>query len=110
MVPADRADSGHTDHVRLEIHVRPNASRTVVGGAHNGALVVRVASPAEGGKATRSALSVIAETFGVPRHCVTLVRGPVSRRKLVDIQVDGADEARLAERLRQLLTASPDSS
>jgi uncharacterized protein YggU (UPF0235/DUF167 family) len=48
---------------------------------------------------------VLAETFGVPRHCVTLVRGPVSRRKLVDIQVGIADEARLVERLRQLLTS-----
>jgi uncharacterized protein (TIGR00251 family) len=89
--------------MRLEIHVRPNASRTVVGGTHNGALVVRVASPAEGGKATRSALTVIAETFDVPRHTVTLVRGPASRRKLVDIHTGSADEARLAERLRQLL-------
>jgi uncharacterized protein (TIGR00251 family) len=89
--------------MRLEIHVRPNASRTVVGGTHDGALVVRVTSPAEGGKATRSALTAVAETFGVPRHAVTLVRGPASRRKLVDIRADRADEARMAERLRQLL-------
>jgi hypothetical protein len=34
---------------------------------------------------------------------VTLVRGPASRRKLVDIHSDRADEARLTERLRQLL-------
>jgi uncharacterized protein (TIGR00251 family) len=89
--------------MRLEVHVRPNASRTVVGGAHDGALVIRVTSPAEGGKATRSALAVIAEAFGVPRHSVTLIRGPSSRRKLVDIQVGRADEEMLAERLRQLL-------
>jgi uncharacterized protein len=94
---------GHTDHVRLEIHVRPNASRTVVGGTHDGALLVRVTSPAEGGKATRSALAVIAETFGIPRQSVTLVRGPASRRKLIDIDAGGADEEMLAERLRQLL-------
>jgi uncharacterized protein (TIGR00251 family) len=94
---------GHTDHVRLEIHVRPNASRTVVGGTHDGALVVRVTSPAEGGKATRSALAVIAETFDVPHQSVTLVRGPASRRKLIDIDAGRADEEMLAERLRQLL-------
>jgi uncharacterized protein YggU (UPF0235/DUF167 family) len=70
---------------------------------HNGALVVRVASPAEGGKATRAALAVIAEAFGVPRHSVTLVRGRASHRKLVDIDTGSADEARIAERLRLLL-------
>jgi uncharacterized protein (TIGR00251 family) len=101
---ANHAESGHNDHVRLEIHVRPNASRTFVGGGHDGALVVRVRSAAEGGKATRSALTVIAEAFGVPRRSVTLVRGPASRRKLVDIEASGADDERLAERLRQLLT------
>ena len=90
--------------MRLEIQVRPNASRTVVGGTHDGALVVQVGSPAEGGKATRAALDVVAETFGVPRRSVTLVHGPASRRKLVDIHTDSADEARLTARLRQLLS------
>ena len=74
-----------------------------MGGTHDGALVVRVTSPAEGGKATRSALAVIAETFGVPRQSVTLVRGQASRRKLIDIDDGRADEEMLAERLRQLL-------
>jgi uncharacterized protein (TIGR00251 family) len=89
--------------MRLEIHVRPNASRTVVGGAHDGALVVRVTSPAEGGKATGSALAAIAEAFGVPHHSVILVRGQASRRKLIDIRMRGADEEMVADRLRQLL-------
>ena len=74
-----------------------------MGGTHDGALVVRVTSPAEGGKATSSALAVIAETFGVPHQSVTLVRGPASRRKLIDIDAGRADEEMLAERLRQLL-------
>jgi uncharacterized protein YggU (UPF0235/DUF167 family) len=46
---------------------------------------------------------VIAEAFGVSRQSVTLVRGPASRRKLVDIDAGGADEEMLTERLRQLL-------
>jgi uncharacterized protein len=74
-----------------------------VGGTHDGALVVRVTSPAEGGKATRSALAAIAKALGLPRQSVTLVRGPASRRKLIDIDAGGADEEMLAERLRQLL-------
>jgi uncharacterized protein YggU (UPF0235/DUF167 family) len=46
---------------------------------------------------------VIAETFGVPRGSVTLIRGPASRRKLIDIHVGPADEEMLTERLRRLL-------
>jgi hypothetical protein len=53
-------------YMRLEIHVRPSASRTVVSGTHDGALVVQVTSPAEERNETRSALAVIAERFGYP--------------------------------------------
>ena len=38
--------------VRTEIHVRPGASATTVGGEYDGALVVRVVEPPEGGRAT----------------------------------------------------------
>jgi uncharacterized protein YggU (UPF0235/DUF167 family) len=60
--------------VRLTIRVRPGASRTAVGGAHDGALVVRVAARA-----------------------VELVSGSTSRTKVVDIA--GADPAVIARLL-----------
>ena len=46
----------HNRCVRLSIRVRPGAGRTAVGGAHDGALVVRVADRAVDGKATEAAL------------------------------------------------------
>jgi uncharacterized protein (TIGR00251 family) len=91
--------------VRLEIHVRPNSSRTVVGGTHDDALVVRVAAPAESGRATQAALAAVADALGVTRGSVKLVRGPTSRRKLLDIAANTTDEELLVERLRQLLTS-----
>jgi uncharacterized protein len=84
--------------VRFELHVRPNSSRTVVGGTHDGVLVVRVTSPAQGGMATRAALAAVAKALGVSHDSVTLVRGPNNRRKLVEIAESKAQEE-LLERL-----------
>ncbi|MGO9560240.1 MAG: DUF167 domain-containing protein [Acidimicrobiales bacterium] len=72
--------------MRVAIHVRPGASRTSVGGEHDGALVVRVVEPADGGRATNAALRAVADALAVPRRSVTLVRGATSRRKLIDIE------------------------
>ena len=83
--------------MRVTIRVRPGAGRTSVGGSHDGALVVRVATRAVEGQATEAALAAVAEAFGVRRREVTLVTGATSRTKVVD--VTGGD----AERLRQLL-------
>ena len=83
--------------MRVTIRVRPGAGRTVVGGAHDGALVVRVAERAVGGRATEAALAAVAEAFGLRRRQVSLVSGVTSRTKVVD--VDGGQPARLAELL-----------
>ena len=74
-----------------------------MGDALDGALVVRVAEPAVGGRATRAALRSLAAALGVPPRAVTLVRGPTSRRKVVEIASAGDDEEVLVRRLRSLL-------
>jgi uncharacterized protein YggU (UPF0235/DUF167 family) len=79
--------------VRFPIRVRPGAGRTVVGGAHDGALVVRVAERAVDGRATEAALAAVAAAFGVRRRQVTLISGPTSRTKVVE--VEGGDAAAL---------------
>jgi uncharacterized protein YggU (UPF0235/DUF167 family) len=85
--------------VRIEILVRPGALRDRVGGTHDGALVVRVTEQAEKGKATRAALRALAESLGISPHCVDLIRGSTSRRKLVEITT--AEEL-VQNRLRKL--------
>jgi uncharacterized protein (TIGR00251 family) len=82
----------HDGPVRVTIRVRPGAGRTRVGGAHDGALVVRVAAPAVDGRATEAALAAVAEALGVRRRAVTLVTGSSSRTKVVDVE-DGDPEA-----------------
>jgi uncharacterized protein YggU (UPF0235/DUF167 family) len=83
--------------VRLTIRVRPGASRTSVGGSHDGALVVRVSARAVDGRATEAALAAVADAFGVRRRAVGLVTGETSRTKVVDVA--GADPATLARLL-----------
>ena len=73
--------------MRVEIHVRPGAANVAVGGEHDGALVVRVVEPADGGRATEAALRAVAAALALPRGSVELVRGATSRRKLIEITV-----------------------
>jgi uncharacterized protein YggU (UPF0235/DUF167 family) len=82
--------------MRVEIHVRPSASRTDVGGEHDGMLVVPVMEPADAGRATEAALRAVSGAVGVPRRSVTLVRGAAGRRKLIEIDVAPDDVARVA--------------
>lgn len=89
--------------MRLEIWVRPGASRAGVHGVHDGALVVRVVEPADRGRATRAALRAVADAFGVPSRAVTLVRGPTSRRKTVEIDTTEEQAERLRADLDRLL-------
>lgn len=83
--------------MRITVRVRPGAPRTAVGGAYDGALVVRVQERAVDGAATAAVLAAVAEAFGVRRANVTLATGATSRTKVLD--VPGASEAVLAELL-----------
>ncbi len=74
--------------LRVEIRVRPGASKAGVGGSVAGRLQVRVHEQAVDGKATEAALRAVAEAFGVRPADVTLVSGTASRDKTVAIQGD----------------------
>ena len=94
--------------VRLEIYVRANASTTAVGGDFDGALVVCVVEPAESGRATEASLRAVAAAIDVPRRSVTLLRGPKSRRKLVEIRVPPARARRVQTALQSLQAGRAD--
>lgn len=71
--------------MRVTIRVRPGSGRTVVGGSHDGALVVRVGERAVDGRATEAALAALASALGVRRKEVALVTGATSRTKVVEV-------------------------
>ena len=87
---------------RLAVRVQPGASRTgLAGRAGDGTLKVKVTEPPEGGRANRAVEAVIAETLGVPRRQVTVVRGATARTKWIEIAgLTAADiEARVVRAL-----------
>jgi len=77
-----------TGYMRITIRVKPGSARPGVGGEHDGALIVRVSARAVDGKATESALTAVADSFGIRRSAVRLVSGASSRTKVVDIDAD----------------------
>jgi len=84
---------------RLELRVAPGAARSAVVGRHGAKWKVRVAAPAEGGRANAALVRLLAETLAVPQQAVAIVSGHGSRDKTVSLDGIAADEAerRLAE-------------
>ncbi len=85
----------------LTIRVHPGASRARVGGmraepGHEAVLGVWVTQRAVDGKATQSALDLLAEALGVRRRSVRLVTGTRTRLKVVAVADPPPD---LAQRL-----------
>ena len=103
--------------MRLTVRVRPRSGRTAVGGDHDGALVVRVRAPAEGGRATAEVLRAVADALGVRPGAVTLRAGPTSRTKVLEVVGDDRRLAAAVDRLRTAggtarrgTTAGPDAT
>ncbi len=98
VVDGRRSDDGRGTTVgvvsfELDVHVRPGARTTHVGGEHDGVLTVRVAAPPADGQANEAVCRAVATALGVRPTAVELVRGASSRRKRLRIAGD-PDELR----------------
>lgn len=71
----------HPDGTVVFVWVVPNASRDEIVGLHDDRVKVRVAAPAEGGKANRKVCALLAPALGGSRGIV--LDGETSRRKAV---------------------------
>lgn len=89
--------------MRVDIRVRPGASRTAVGGAYGERLVVAVGARAVDGAATEAALAAVADAFGLRRRQVSLVLGATSRDKTVELDLPDGAVAAARARLAELL-------
>ncbi len=67
----------------LELHVQPGASRTEFAGKHGERIKVRLAAPAQDGKANAALIEFLADYYGVPRRSVRITSGLKSRQKRV---------------------------
>ncbi len=82
---------------RVRLRVSPGAKSAHVVGRHGEAWKVRVAAPAEGGRANEAVVRLLAETLSIPREDVTLVSGLGARDKIV--QLTGLDLTQIERRL-----------
>lgn len=76
--------------MKVVVRVQPGSREQAVGGERNGALLVRVRSPAQEGRATSEAIRALARALGIPPSSVKLVAGATSRTKTFDISGDPA--------------------
>src|ERR1700693_2134164 len=81
----------------VRLRVSPGARNAHVVGRHGEAWKVRVAAPAEGGRANEWVVRLLAETLSLPREAVTLVSGHAARDKIV--QLAGLDPTQIERRL-----------
>jgi uncharacterized protein (TIGR00251 family) len=81
----------------INLRVTPSASRDAVMGWQGDVLRLRVAAPAQRGKANQAVLRLLATALGIERRRLRIVRGETSRQKVVS--VDGLDEAEIRARL-----------
>jgi uncharacterized protein (TIGR00251 family) len=82
----------HPDGSIVAVWAVPGASRTEIRGIHDGALRVRLATPAEGGKANRELEKLLKSATGARK--ASLVAGATSRRKTVLLRDIDAARAR----------------
>lgn len=82
---------------RLRVRVSPGAKRPGVIGPHGDGWKVRVAAPADGGRANEAVLRLLSETLALPREAVTLVSGSGGRDKIFELS--GLDPSQIERRL-----------
>jgi len=89
---------------RITIIVSPGAARSEFLGRHGDGWKVRVAAPAERGRANEALIDVLAEVLALQRDRIRIISGHASRRKLVEIMDLDAEEVG-----RRLGAAAPSS-
>lgn len=75
--------------MKISLKITPNAKRSEILGWEDGVLKLKIAAPAVDGKANAVLVRFLAETLGVPKSHIVILKGETSRNKLVEIP-DGA--------------------
>lgn len=71
--------------VRVTIRVKPRARRQGLCGMRGRALEIALTAPPVDGAANSALFSWLSETFGVSRSRLSIVSGPTSREKCVEL-------------------------
>ena len=76
---------------RIAVHVQPGAKRSGIAGLHGERLKVRVTAPPVEGRANDALVAFLAESLAIPRNRVRVIKGELTREKLVAIDAPEAD-------------------
>jgi uncharacterized protein (TIGR00251 family) len=71
----------YADGIILPVRAQPGARKNAVVGEQNGALKLAVTAPTDQGKANKALIELLAETLGLKRSQVELLKGDKSRDK-----------------------------
>ena len=95
-----------SEHLLIEIRVRPNASRNKVGGTVGDPqrLVVAVQAPAVDGKANQAVVKELANAFHIRARDFTIVFGELGRDKRLLVSGDLALLTKRYEELQETAT------
>ncbi|MFH1485300.1 MAG: DUF167 domain-containing protein [Chloroflexota bacterium] len=82
---------------KIAVWVAPNSQRNEITGFQEGFLRVRIAAPAEKGRANEELVDFLARSLSIPKRNVTLLSGATARRKVV--RISGLDREEAIHRL-----------
>jgi uncharacterized protein (TIGR00251 family) len=69
----------------IEIHLQPGAKRNEIVGFREGVLYAKVTVLPHKGQANRALLELMAQTLGIPKSSVDIIRGQSSRSKVIAV-------------------------
>ena len=78
---------------RLSLRVSPGARKSAVVGRYGERWKIRVAAPAESGRANEALIELLAKTFGVARSQIRVVTGAGARDKIVEVKGINVEES-----------------
>ena len=78
----------------IEIHLQPGAKRNEIVGFRKGVLYAKVIALPQKGQANRALLELMAETLGIPKSNVDIIRGQSSRSKVIAVHGLSSDEVK----------------
>jgi len=90
-VPILRVMSG--SQTRLSLRVSPGARKSAVVGRYGERWKIRVAAPAESGRANEALIELLGKTLGVARSQLRVVTGAGARDKIVEVRGIDAEES-----------------
>ncbi|MDK2975231.1 MAG: uncharacterized protein PWP08_1602 [Methanofollis sp.] len=88
VAPLEDAVSGSNDHAVITLDVSAGSKKDSFPSGYNSwrsAVLCQVSAPAVGGKANRTIVNLVAETFGVRKSAVRILSGTTSTIKKLEI-------------------------